>query len=399
MSVRAPGRSLGQPERRLIALAIRALAAPARDGIWDEADGLWPTVDPYVLASELARQRLLVTIGVPLVERVAHAASGELPSRVGAARTRARHRGLLLQTTIQRVSSRLEADGIDSVPLKGAPLAEYVHGDLGARESSDVDLLVSVDRLDDAVAVLEGLGWSQAQPGRADKGLPPLHRALVHPELPVVELHWRVHWYENTFAQQALARARPGPDGLNRLEPVDELCFVLLFLARDGFAGLRQVTDVAAWWGRLGDRGRGAGVSAAAGSHPDLAPALGTAAHLVEAVAGLPPGSLCAGRAALSRRQRAALRLADPWLLRPSHQLAAEISLVDGLLAPPGGLPAFLRRQIFPPSRSFLSARPELTSRSPLRVAAERVGHAARVSARYGLAGWRLTGRPPNSVR
>ena len=38
-------------------------------------------------------------------------------------------------------------------------------------------------------------------------------RRSLHPSLPRVELHWRVHWYERRFAADALVRAQQSADG------------------------------------------------------------------------------------------------------------------------------------------------------------------------------------------
>src|SRR4029079_8012665 len=101
------------------------------------------------------------------------------------------------------------------------------------------------------------VGWRERRRGRERDTLrrarlPRLHRELFHETLPPLELHWRIHWYEESFAAAALARAQPTNEGWRRLQPADELASLLLFLARDGFAGLRQTVDVAAWWAALG---------------------------------------------------------------------------------------------------------------------------------------------------
>ena len=191
----------------------------------------------------------------------------------------------------------LEAGGVPVVPLKGAALAAAVYGDVGARESSDIDLLVRSEDLDEAVRLIGGLGWAEPEWARGIDGLPRLHRELAHETLPPLELHWRVHWYEESFSAAALARATPDEEGWRRPEPADELAFLLLFLAREGFAGLRQTVDVAAWWAACGaGSDSAAGVRAVAAAHPELAPALSAAARYAEAVAAIPHGSLGRGR-------------------------------------------------------------------------------------------------------
>jgi hypothetical protein len=83
-----------------------------------------------------------------------------------------------------------------------------------------------------------------------DCGLPLLHFVLVHErgELPPVELHWRVHWYERSFARERLLPPAVDPPGDWRPAPADELAALLLFYARDGFIDLRLASDLGAWW-------------------------------------------------------------------------------------------------------------------------------------------------------
>jgi hypothetical protein len=309
--------------------------------------------------------------------------SDDVVQSIQAARLRARQRGLLNHGLTKRLTLALADQGIRAVPLKGATLAEAVYGDIGARLSSDIDLLVAVSGLDKAVEVAEREGWREPEPFKP-QGLPRLHRELFHESLPPVELHWRVHWYDDAFAAAALDRAQPTGDGLLRLQPADELACLLLFLARDGFAGLRQTVDVAAWWAALGGDAAAAGIRAIAAAHPELDRALAAAARLVEDMADIPHGAL-AGRAQLSRRQRAALRLANPWLAGSRQQVQADVSFMDGLLAPPDGTRAFVGRQLLPPQSTLVRRQPRLQGASPARLGVARLGHAGRLLGRYVL--------------
>jgi hypothetical protein len=327
----------------------------------------------------------------------------ELPDRAAQrirdVRKRARQRGLLDHALTKRLTDELGRQGVAAVPLKGAALADAVYGDIGARQSSDIDLLVRLPDLAQAVAVAERQGWREPDLLR-NADVPTLHRELFHAELPPLELHWRVHWYEESFADAALARARMTDDGWLRPAPEDEIAFLLLFLARDGFAGLRQVVDVAAWWAALGRPGETArAVRAAEDSHPELAPALAAAARYAERIAGIPEGSLKGG-AAPSWRGRAAIRLANPWLAGSRAQISAEMSLADLLLAPRHGFRGFVRRQLLVPRWGLVRLKPQLEQASQLRIGIARLAHTARVLARFGLAPRHmLAGRRQGSFR
>ena len=70
------------------------------------------------------------------------------------------------------------------------------------------------------------------------------------PSLPRVELHWRVHWYERQLRRRRprAGRVKPAAASRSQMQPLDGLVALMLFYARDGFAGLRYPADAAAWW-------------------------------------------------------------------------------------------------------------------------------------------------------
>ena len=369
-----------------MALALVRLIAQPTPERTDAVRRAARSVDVDRVLDLLAAQRLVPTLGGPLLEAAEPDLPGHVVEQIRTARLRARTRGLLHHDLTRRLTAALSERGIPVVPLKGAELADTVYGDIGARQSSDIDLLVPLAELDRAVELAEAQGWREPDLLRA-AGRPRLHRELFHATLPPLELHWRVHWYEDKFAAAALARARATDDGWLRLEPADEIVFLLLFLARDGFAGLRQTVDVAAWWATFGEAdATGAAVRRATNAHPKLARALTAAGRHVEEIAALPSGSIAGRSRRLSRRQRAALRLANPWLTGSRAQVMADVSLVDGLLGPRRGVRGFISRQVLPPRWVLLRRQPRLQRASRARVGAARVGHAARVLGRYALA-------------
>jgi len=84
------------------------------------------------------------------------------------------------------------------------------------------------------------------------------------------------------------------------------------------------------------------------------------------------------------------MRLANPNPHASKSQLYAEMGLIDGLLTPPGGLGAFVRRQLLLP-RDVLD---ELDRRAPKRRPRSTIGRGVGVLGRYGLTMTRLV-RPP----
>jgi hypothetical protein len=88
----------------------------------------------------------------------------------------------------------LEATGIQTLVTKGASLAILSYGDVGVRPMDDVDVLVPIDRTEDAIEALRDAGWS---PDHED----PQAWTRVHHSLGFagkqggnVDLHWFSLW-------------------------------------------------------------------------------------------------------------------------------------------------------------------------------------------------------------
>lgn len=336
-----------------------------------------------MLLKLLAEQRLVALLG----SRALAAAPDALPSsfRDSVARAVAanRSRGLALDALTGHLVGKLEAAGIPVLALKGPLLARRLHGDEGMRATNDLDLLVERGALSAATEVLEGVGY------RVERGLhvsdPELHLTLraASGRLTRIDLHWRIHWYEDDFSRDLLARSAPGAGGVREPRPGDELAALLLFYARDGFAGLRLAADVAAFWDTRGEAIQFAAMAAIERDHPALAPALATAASAAERLVGLP-----AARAfGASPKPSRVLRLADWTLSESTRQSRANVHLADILLAGRAGFPAALHRTFLTPARDH--------AEGPLRPLAT-FDHALRLARRFGLALWRRrNGRSP----
>jgi len=275
--------------------------------------------------------------------------------------------------------------------LKGPFLARELYGDPGARVSNDIDLLVAPGDFDRAVGALESLGYAGTDGTVWHDGLPLFEASLRHPgEGPPVDLHWRLHWYERTFSERALAEAGDdAADGVRRLGPRDTLVSLLLGYARDGFWGVRPLVDIAACWDKYGETLGPAGLQPVIDDDPQLGPCLRTAAHVASRLAGLPLGRLLPERPALSRGEALACELAG-WDERMTPtQFHASTALVDMLVAPPGGRGTAVARYYAPPL-AVVSSRPSGTR---VARAAARARYGARVALTYLPATVRLLAR------
>ena len=373
-------------------MLVSAGTSARRRAMREQAEQLTTAVNWSRLAETLHARRLLPTLGPRVLELADGRASDSFVTMVKQAVDSGRRQGAFLQLISMRVVAALADAGIRSTVLKGPLLGEAIYGDPGRRPSGDIDVLVAQEQLHAAVGVVRGLGYGAPADHVEHHGLPLLHFALVHErrELPPVELHWRIHWYERSFAHDRLLPSVADPTGKWRPAPVDEFCALLLFYARDGFIDLRLATDLSAWWDAFGVELQSDMIRKLLRVYPALERVLTAAAKAAEMIVGLPAAHIIGHGSRLNRRGSMAVRLANPNPHASQEQLYADMGLIDGLLMPPGGVGAFVRRQLMPP-REILRERARLAqerrARSPL-------GHSARVLGRYGLAMTRLAGAP-----
>jgi hypothetical protein len=360
-------------ERRLIQLLCGTKAR--RRARLGEISALLAEVDTVRLVALLKRIGLLVLIGRRLLAlglRDAPELERELESSIGPARKW----GTATELASLEVLHQLEVAGIRALPLKGSLLARELYGDVAARSSIDIDVLVAPDDLRSAVTAVAELGWRWQPSVWRVGGLPTLHETLVHPSLPRVELHWRVHWYEQRFAVDALARAQQSATGEPlQMEPVDGLVTLMLFYARDGFAGLRFPTDAATWWDvRCSESNTSPPLDAVLRRYPELIGPVRVASVLLCDLVGLPTRL----PTELPFRWRLAAEVASPFVEAGPQQAVANAALADLLLAPGSAAADAVRRinQNAPAS----SRRTQARSPTP-RLAS--VGHLMRVFGRW----------------
>lgn len=153
-----------------------------------------------------------------------------LPAELTALRRRAALQALMQVQALRTVVSTLEAAGIATLPLKGLALSWRLYGDVGVRQSGDIDVLVDPDAAPEATALLLARGYRPTQP-LPDRALHwrermrvVHHLNLAHPDGSYLELHWRTDPLRSTSLPRlatllpALGRIGDGPlQGLRTL--------------------------------------------------------------------------------------------------------------------------------------------------------------------------------------
>lgn len=343
-------------------------------------------VDELLLLRRLSRERLLPLAGARLREHGLDERLPQLRAALQGQREWISTRTVLHRAATADVLKALGDAAIPAFPLKGPLLSVELHGDATLRQSYDIDVLVHAEMLDPAARSLSKLGYSLADPVSRD--LPPLHRTLSHPNeaMPDVELHWRVHWYEDRFSRDLLDMAGP--------TPVQQLASLLLFYVRDGLLGLRLAADIGAWTDRHVDTPAGA-LAEVIDTYPALRRAIVAGAVSADRLVGLPSTRLLGAYAADAgedRRIAMAVRSASWDLAGDTDQLGANLRLVDGLCAPPGGIGAFLRRAVFCDAATLRDYGYDISEGDWVAFLRASLVHTAKILARMGIALARLHG-------
>lgn len=221
------------------ALAQRAAATQVTD---------WPAVVDFALSHDVGwwTLRALPEDGVPAAdrERLTRAVRDVAMSALAGARQ------------LAELHRAFAAAGVRVVAYKGPALAADVHGDLGARFQTDLDLLVPERERYRAITTMQGIGYALADEAEARAGLTYSRwEGVTHlargDEWPV-ELHWRCQAPRYGGPQDPaaiVARARRcALAGGTVLVPSPEDLAVLLALhgVKHGWTSLMWVVDLAA---------------------------------------------------------------------------------------------------------------------------------------------------------
>jgi hypothetical protein len=355
-------------------------------------------VDYGLLRQRLERQRLLALGGGRLAELCPDAVP-ETFREVAAHRAAEARRSFVLHRHVARdLAARMESAGIETLPLKGPLLAERIYRDPGLRGApADLDFLVRPERLDDAVGLMCALGYRVWDPTKWRRQLPHYHYGLIPPDptMPKVELHWRIHWYEERFGPDLIERGIRVDDGPRAPCPVDDLAILLIIYARDGFVGLRLAADIGAWWSAHGDAFPDHGLERLVVGYPELRRTLLAALDVSGQVVDLPWERLISTRWRLSGRARLVPRLVN-WSLRGTDEaVSSQIGLVDLLLTPASATGTYLRHYYLQPLDKYARDygwRPDARVPNELRRAVRAPARLVRRLARHAASIWRLRG-------
>jgi hypothetical protein len=100
-------------------------------------------------------------------------------------------KNIFIKNQTEQILHEFETVGIDIIPLKGIRLAEKYFGHLGARATSDIDLLIKFPDLDLAIECVKLLGFTVDEEWIPDHFHCSFSKDLPGSRVPLtVEIHW-----------------------------------------------------------------------------------------------------------------------------------------------------------------------------------------------------------------
>lgn len=144
------------PEFRLVADCCRWPPSPARD----EAvrTGAGRALD-WTLIARIAERHRVEGLVWNALRRAEVAVPAEAGERLRAAAARIARQNLVLTAESLRLAERLDGAGIRHLFVKGVALGALVYGSVGPKMGWDIDLLVPLDSVEAAAALLEAAGY------------------------------------------------------------------------------------------------------------------------------------------------------------------------------------------------------------------------------------------------
>lgn len=160
---------------------------------------------------------------------------------------------LKLTAEMEQVNQSFYNNGIRLLFLKGPVLAKTLYGDISLRTSSDLDLLIPIERLRDAEKVLFKLGYEK------EKDIENVlndwtwryhHVNYFHPQKGLkLEIHWRMHpgpgkeqRFEELWERKSVSTLTSSP--VYFLGNEDLFLFLVSHGARHGWSRLRWLMDI-----------------------------------------------------------------------------------------------------------------------------------------------------------
>jgi len=184
--------------------------------------------------------------------KIPEPAEAELKKRSDACRMQAIRHSLILAEVLKAFNRA----AIPVMPLKGPILSFDLYGDVGLRQSKDLDMAVTQEDYRDARACLENQGWylgsdySFLSPRQLESCLLHEHHlGFVHPQGNyILELHWRNQWEASSLNSDRWARSIPSiwqGTAHQAMHPIDLVLYLCCHGAEHAWSRTKWLGDIA----------------------------------------------------------------------------------------------------------------------------------------------------------
>ena len=176
----------------------------------------------------------------------------EIIDKLAAMARRSRLDGLFRLAETRKIAKLFQGSGIPAVQLKGAPLSQRLYGDPLMRHSMDIDVLVPLAGLGDAVQLLDALGFATQERMPLMSGLRgqmqrrAYHHCMLHNGANVhLELHWRLGTFSEAESNRVLDDSlADATTGLRVLPQAFEMTYLIAHGTRHYWERLKWLSDI-----------------------------------------------------------------------------------------------------------------------------------------------------------
>lgn len=107
--------------------------------------------------------------------------------------TKVLYQNIFIKSEWEKIASSFEKSEIATIPLKGVTFAEKYFGNLGARPTSDIDILIKPHNITEAIDLIQSLGFIIEQEQIPTHFHCSFSKNLPNSTIPLtVELHWNI---------------------------------------------------------------------------------------------------------------------------------------------------------------------------------------------------------------